>query len=55
VGLELLDDLRRRRPRQAELLGGAAEAAQLDDAGEEAHGLETIHGGIRAPSIVAWG
>ena len=49
VGLELLDDLRRRRPRQAQVLGSAAEAAQLDDAGEQAHGLETIHGG---PSIV---
>jgi hypothetical protein len=49
VGLELLDDLRRRRPRQPQVLGGAAETAQLDDAGEQAHGLETIHGG---PSIV---
>ena len=46
MGLQLLDDLRRRRPRQAEVLGGAAETAQLDDAGEQAHGLETIHDGL---------
>lgn len=33
--------------------GGAGEAAQLDDAGEQAQGLETVHGGLRGARLLA--
>lgn len=49
VRLQLLDRLGHAGARQLQAVRGLAEGAQLDDAGEGLHGLETIH---RTPSII---
>ena len=41
--LEPLDDVARGRGGQAKVLGGADEAAALDDPGEQPHGVEPVH------------
>ncbi|MNY08119.1 hypothetical protein D3C86_1409550 [compost metagenome] len=44
VAFQLLDQRGRRGARHGELFGRLAEAAEFDDAHEQLHGLQTVHG-----------
>lgn len=44
MGLQLLDQNGHRRRRHLQTVGSLGKAAQLDDTGKDAHGVETIHG-----------